>query len=134
LVPIPSDIEYSGGDIVRKMVDLNNKQFGKRNIKFRYLDIINDELPLADLWICRDTLFHFSNSDILKVLINLRSSKIKYFLSTTYPGTNMNKDIFTGDFREINLEKSPFNLPPPVLYIDDSGAGHFGKKLGLWSF
>ena len=132
LVAIPFDIEYIGGDIVKKMVDLNNKQFGKGNIKFMHLDIINNEIPIADLWLCRDAIFHFSNADGLKTITNLRKSKIKYFLSTTFPDLGINQDISTGDYRPINLEIAPFNLPPPLKYIEDSDAGHYGKKLGLW--
>lgn len=132
LIPIPPDTEYIGGDIVKKVIELNNQQYGKKNIKFIQIDILNEELTQADLWLCRDALFHFSNSDILKVLSNFKRNKIKYFLTTTFPETETNQDIVTGDYRPINLEKPPFNLPAPLRYIDDSDAGYYGKKLGLW--
>lgn len=100
---------------------------------FIHLDILNGEIPAADLWLCRDALFHFSNADILKVLSNLSLSQVGYFLSTTYPQTSCNIDIITGDFRPINLELPPFNLPYPLLgYFDESDAGQLGKMLGLW--
>jgi hypothetical protein len=133
MIDIPSDTNYIGGDIVKKMVDLNNQKYSKSNIKFIYLDIINDKIPQVDLWLCRDTLFHFSNSDINIVLSGLKTSQIKYFLSTTYPDSTVNSDIITGDFRPINLEKTPFCLQYNLIkYIDDSDSGHQGKKLGLW--
>jgi len=133
VVTIPDEVMYIGGDIVRILVEENNIHFSKTNIKFIHLDILNDEIPTADLWLCRDTLFHFSNADVIKVLDNLKKSEIKYFLSTSYPEVEENTDILTGDFRPINLDLPPFSLPYHLLgYFDDSDEGHIGKKLGLW--
>lgn len=131
-VIINPDIEYTGGEIVEEIVEMNRSLYTNSNRKFILFDIVNNELPIVDMWLCRDTLFHFSNSDITKVLFNLKKSKIKYFLSTTYPDIDLNRDITTGDYRPINLIRPPFNLPPPLKYIEDSDAGHIGKKLGLW--
>ncbi|MEI6139822.1 MAG: class I SAM-dependent methyltransferase [Mariniphaga sp.] len=132
LVKIPSDTDYIGGDIVKEAIESNKNQYSKPNVKFIHIDIINDTLPIADLWLCRDTLFHFSNDDILKVLANLKKSKIHYLLTTTFPDIVYNQDIVTGEYRPINLEMDPFKLPCPQQYIDDSDDGHQGKKLGLW--
>lgn len=132
MITIPPDIEYIGGDIVKKAIELNTQKYGKSNFRFIHMDILIDDLPEVDLWLCRDALFHFSNSDILRVFLNLKKSRIKYLLTTTFPETHINEDITTGDYRLINLEKPPFNLPPPLRYVDDSDAGPSGKKLGLW--
>jgi hypothetical protein len=132
LISLPPDLEYIGGDIVNKVIDLNNKQFGNGQTRFIHLDILVDKLPEVEIWLCRDVLFHFSFNDVEKVFENLKNSRIRYFLSTTYPETNQNIDIETGDFRPINLEIEPFNLPVPLIYLDDSSADQPGKKLGLW--
>jgi len=74
------------------------------------IDITNDPLPEADLWLCRDCFIHFSNKDIFNTLINYLNADITYLLTTTYPNTRKNKDIHTGDFHPINLEFPPFNF------------------------
>ncbi|HUX95284.1 MAG TPA: hypothetical protein VMV47_06075 [Bacteroidales bacterium] len=131
-VELPSYVKYTGGELVDEIVDINRDLFENSQRSFMKFDIIENEIPLTDLWLCRDSLFHLSNSDVLKVLSNLRSRKIKYFLSTTFPSLDINEDILTGEYRPINLEKIPFNLPSPLRYIDDSNNEIIGKKLGLW--
>lgn len=69
---------------------------------------------------------------ILKVLANLKKSKIRFLLTTTFPEIQLNQNIVTGEYKPINLEISPFNLPYPQQLINDSDAGHQGKNLGLW--
>ena len=53
----------------------------------------------------------------------------------------INKDIITGSFREINLMREPFNFPKPIYEINDSGnikrpntnILYKNKFLSLWS-
>ena len=58
-------------------------------------------------------------------------------LTTTFPGTQTNADLGPEDiWRTLNLERPPFNLPPPVRLIneectEDEGA-YADKSLGLW--
>ncbi|NDA75093.1 MAG: hypothetical protein EBY27_03840, partial [Synechococcaceae bacterium WB8_3_299] len=59
-----SEITYVGGDIVETLVSRNQLLFGSEKRNFVCLDIINDKLPDADIWLCRDCLFHLSNKDI----------------------------------------------------------------------
>ncbi len=40
-------------------------------------------LPKADLWLCRDVLFHLPNKDVITVLANFANSEIPYLLTTT---------------------------------------------------
>lgn len=132
LISLDPGIEYTGGDIVEDLV-LNNKrkfEFDKR--KFLKLDITKDKIPTSDLWLCRDVLIHLSNKDAMEVISNLKNSKIKYFLSTTFPDIKENYDIYTGEYHAVNLELPPFNFPSPLMYIDDSDAELKGKKLGFW--
>ena len=43
-----------------------------------------------------------------------------------------NYDVVTGDFRAINLERPPFDLPPPTRVIDDAFPANPDCRLGVW--
>jgi hypothetical protein len=59
---LPKGVHYVGGDIVQELIINNQKKYGTQSTVFHTLDIIKDELPDADLWICRDALMHLSNA------------------------------------------------------------------------
>ena len=125
------DINYHGLDIVEKIIFSNNQKF-KNNalfpewkedkIIFSKKDITIDKLPKADLLICRDCLFHFSNNDILLFLNNFISSDIKYLLLTSHLNKKndfKNTDIITGDYRLLDFFSSPFNYEKNYIYSFD---------------
>jgi hypothetical protein len=128
LIERNDEIIYTGGDIVKPLIDDNNNKYQNFNTNFIQLDITCDKLPAADLWLCRDVLFHFSNQDIKKAIFNFLNSEIDFILTTTYPRTEVNNDIQTGLFRELNLEIEPFNFGRPILIIEDS----VDRKVSLW--
>jgi hypothetical protein len=123
---------YIGGDIVAPLVEKNNLLYGDSQTSFINLDITRDALPPADIWMCRDCLFHLSNRDIFRALSNLLRSGIPLLLTTTHFECEKNTDTATGGFRLLNLELEPFNLGPPVSEIDDWVDGHPKRKLALW--
>lgn len=130
-------IDYLGSDIVKDLI-VSNKKYENDRIKFSKLDIRFDKLPDSDLMICRDCLFHFSYKDIFLFLNNFLSSDIKYILLTSNLNSDHkfeNKDIVTGDFREIDLFSKPFNFEKNYIYsFDDRGLEieHF-KQMYLFS-
>ena len=89
-------------------------------------------MPDADVWMCRDCLFHFSDRNIWRALQNFLQSDINYLLTTTFPESTENRNIATGDFRPLNLELPPFSFPSPIAQLDDWIEGHPVKKLALW--
>ena len=112
------DIDYIGSDIVEDLI-VSNRKNEKNNIKFVKLDIRIDKLPMSDLMICRDCLFHFSYEDIFKFLDNFLISDIKYILLTSHLNTENkfeNRNIVTGDFRKIDLFSKPFNFEKNYIY------------------
>lgn len=127
-------INYTGGEIVKALVDENNVLFGNQNRKFILLDIVKDKLPETDLILCRDCLVHLNNKDVGKALQNIKSSGSKFFLTTTFPNQKENIKPGKDHWRPINLQKKPFNLPPPVLLIREVEKDHrySDKSLGLW--
>lgn len=132
-IPREGRIHYIGGDIVEELVARNQSLFSDSTTEFRRIDVTTDPLPSADLWMCRDCLFHFSDRDLFRSLGNFLKSDIKFLLTSTHPNSPANYDIFTGGFRFLNLERPPFNLPKASFYIDDWIQGFPVRQLGLWS-
>lgn len=128
---------YIGGDLVDALIADNRRRFGNEHHLFMNLDVTRDKLPKADLLFCRDCLVHLSFEDIFRALDNIRRSSIPYVLTTTFPECHRNEDITTGDWRLLNLEEPPFNLPAPRHLINEGcteGEGMYrDKSLGLWT-
>lgn len=119
---------YVGGDIVPDLIARVDRDHGGPGRTFMVLDMLADPLPAADLLLCRDLLIHFSLADCFVAFKAMRDSGIPHFLITSAPEAAENTDIVTGGFRPTNLEKQPFNLPPPRRIIRDNN----NKILGLW--
>lgn len=129
-------VTYIGADIVPELIAENQKRYGREQRQFVTLDLIEDPLPEADLLLCRDGFVHFSLADIFRAFANIKRSQLEYVLMTTFPGCKKNEDITTGDWRVLNVERPPFNLPPPIRCIQEDcteGGGQFrDKSLGVW--
>ena len=131
------ETKYIGGDIVEEIVKSNREQYrNHKNLQFRHIDILNDRLPDGDLLFCRDCLVHFSFKDIDTAICNIKRHNIKYFMTTTFYNEAENEDIITGGWRPINLTRSPFNFPEPVLILNEqcteAGGLFKDKSMGLW--
>lgn len=116
------DVEYLGGDIVPHLIERSRANYQSERIRFVVANVIVDEFPQADIWICRDCLIHFSFNDILATFENFARSEIDYLLTTTHINASgfKNMDIRTGDARLIDLFSAPFFLPADYLdAIDD---------------
>lgn len=104
---------YTGLDCVKALIENNNKQFGKENIKFFEHDCISDFSKFhGDLLIIKDVFIHWKNQEIID-FINLlkQTKKFKYILITNQVENDINKDIHTtGDYHSINLNAKPFNF------------------------
>lgn len=127
---------YIGADLLPEVVEPLASQFGDDRREFRVLDLTRDRLPRADLLLCRDCLVHLSFADIRRALGNAAGSGIPYILTTTFPDSEVNEDIVTGDWRVLDLERAPFHLPVPMRILNEGcseGGGVFAdKSLGLW--
>ncbi len=128
--------KYIGVDIVPELIALNQQKYGSEKREFFKLDVTTDDLPRADLILCRDCLVHFSFKDIAAALKNFKKSRSPYLLTTTFTRTGKNEDIVTGDWRPLNLQLSPFNFPEPLKLINENikyGNGIYAdKSLGMW--
>lgn len=131
------DISYVGGDIVEDIVVRNRRvRSPVPGSRFEVLDITTDDLPPADLLLCRDCLVHLPLHDVLTALGNIARSGCRYLLATTFFRLGRNVDIEPGDWRPLNLQMPPFDLPEPldvIVEVDLSAVGGLPvKALGLW--
>jgi hypothetical protein len=125
-------VSYVGGDIVEPLVRQNNSRYGNARTRFIHLDVRQDPLPDADLWLCRDCFLHLSERDIVLALDNFVRSGIAYLLTSTHPDCELNTDIPTGSARPVNLRLAPFALREPALVMDDWIEGFPRRLLALW--
>jgi SAM-dependent methyltransferase len=129
-------VQYIGADIVQTLIDENKNRYENDNILFLHLDITRDELPYADLMLCRDFLMHLSYADTREFFKKYIKSKIPYLLLTSHVTADdfNNSDIQTADFRLTDLFKPPYNMPKNVLYeIEDWLKPEPPRKMYLWS-
>ena len=131
-------INYMGSDVVKEMIDHNNKRYSSDNIKFKVQSLIDDNLDKADMIIVRDLLVHLDTSDILKCLKNIKKHNFKYIAITNYPMLKVqHQDKFMGDkWRPINLSGEPFNLKQPDYNLDDTSIVQdhdIDKYLSVWT-
>ena len=113
----------------------SNRAHESDHVTFRHANLLADRLPAVDLVLCRDGFVHFCYRDIWLALRNICRSGSSYLLTTTFPKRH-NRDIWTGDWRPLNLEAEPFNLSQPLELIvegcTESGGEFADKSLGLW--
>lgn len=104
-----SKVLYTGYDCVSSVLD-DNKQYESDNVEFVFAESI-DEVSKADLLIVKDVLIHWTNEEVQKFLTYIiKSEKFRYALITnqTEEG-NVNADISTGQFRNIDILDEPFD-------------------------
>lgn len=124
---------YIGGDISKHLIhDLRQQH---PNLELNVFDICEDDFPVADVWHCRDCLFHLPFDDIKSSFDNFIKSDIPYALMTTHRALiHKNLDISAGGFRFLDLEREPFNLPQAIEYLPDyKKYVDFPRFVGLWS-
>lgn len=127
-------VKYIGGDIVQLLIEQNKSAFATHMISFEKLNLLDSPLPKVDLIFTRDCLVHLSYSDIAKAVANIKKSGSTYWLATTFTN-HKNFNIITGDWRPINLELPPFNLPKPITIYNENcmeDDRYRDKSLALW--
>lgn len=132
------DVDYTGIDIVPSLIAANEERAARGELSGRFLvaDITRDELPRADVILCRDCLVHLSFRNIDRAVARFRASGARFLFVTTFPEWENNQNCEDGDWRALNMERGPFNWPAPYTLInercDEGGGGWRDKSLGLW--
>lgn len=128
--------EYLGADVVESVVLKNQLAFGTNTIHFAHLDGVVDEIPAADLLLCKDVLMHLPNSCIFTLLSKFKHCKYCILVHDVIPDTlskkkkkGKNVDTYVGGFRPLDLTLAPFFLHP--VKISYYYSGHCLKQILL---
>lgn len=121
--------EYVGVDVVDEVIKAN-RHYERPGVTFAVVDAVIGPLPEADVVLCREVLFHLSFRDGLATLRNIRACAA-WLIATTDTSIWFNSDIRSGDYRRLNLQRSPYRLPTPHGMISDDAVIP-GRVLGLW--
>ena len=129
-------VDYVGVDVVPELVaELRARHTGPRR-RFVRADITRDRLPRADLVLCREVLMHFPDGEVLAAVSNLKRTRARWLLATTFAERPVNEPIDLGMWRPLNLEAPPFEFPPPVRTFEDvpliERERYLDKRLALW--
>ena len=134
-------VAYLGGDVVDAIVEANTARYGSAGRSFVRVDLTSGPLPAvagqpADAVLCRDCLVHLSFVNIARAMRVVRDSGARYLIATTFLEQPANIDIVDGNWRPLNLERAPFNLPSPVAVLvegcEEEGGAFADKALGVW--
>lgn len=109
-----SNVDYTGYDVVKSLIDYNNENFGSTNIRFVHSSNILQNLDLkADLIIIKDVLQHLPMNFYLDFIKNIPNN-FKYNLITN-DYSDSNSDIQFGGYTTNNFSAEPFNMKTDIL-------------------
>ncbi len=108
-------IEYCGIDVVKSLVEKNQKLFSKPNIRFMHGDLIEMKFPDSQLLLCKDVLQHLTNSDVRRFLKKIRGFKHCLITNDIVEGDKIlgdkNRDLKArGKNRPLDLTLPPFKI------------------------
>jgi hypothetical protein len=129
---VEGDFDYLGIDIVPQLIDAHNASYANNKRRFLCMDATQSAIPSGDVALCREVLFHLSFRDGRKLLRNVKAAGFKYVLLTNDKGLWFNANIRNGDYRPINLFKSPFKFPQPLEELADDRVSD-GRVLAVWT-
>ncbi|HLH50327.1 MAG TPA: class I SAM-dependent methyltransferase [Roseiarcus sp.] len=135
-VAFPPRLTYIGGDIALALIKENRKRYSEPRRRFLQFDIASDPFPAADVWFCRDCLFHLPDALILRALRNFCDSKIKLLMMTNHINREgfANSDIKAGGFRLVDFFGAPYNLPRDVLFrVTDYIEPYPPREMCVWT-
>lgn len=104
-------IDYHGFDIVKSVIEDNQREFSSPNISFHMYSGNPADLPAADLLIAKDVFQHWSNRSIEAFFPHMEAYKYCLITNCVNPsGETLNRDIEDGDFRYLDLRLAPFGI------------------------
>ena len=123
---------YIGVDIVKSVIENNKVQYASESVQFMHINPGNEPLPSSDVILCREVLFHLSLDDCYSILQNMLQSGASHIIITNHKETVLNKDIRSGEFRNLNMRSAPFNFPEPKISMKDDQISR-SRTLDVWS-
>lgn len=119
------DATYIGIDASKRVIAHNQQSFSRPGVSFANLPKDCNDIPSADLLVCKDVLMHLSTKevqDIVSILPNFKYALItndvpclsafgEIILRLRRPfWPVVNREIKTGDYRTLDPTQRPFNL------------------------
>jgi SAM-dependent methyltransferase len=127
---------YLGVDIVPEAIAANQTRNLPLTHFFRVGDITTSPLPRVDAIFCRDCLVHFPLQIAMDTMRLFKQSGSRLLITTTFPKREKNIEATLGDWRPLNLQAAPFNLPPPIALLreraENSADKYNDKAVGIW--
>lgn len=123
-------IDYKGFDIVDSVIAADKQKYGKPNIQFFTANIVDTDLPPADLLICKEVLQHLPNADVAKFLTQLPKYKHVLIMNAVSPVSlsahNIDiklDDVKAGGYRNLDITRPPFSVAgdKPLTYWANNG-------------
>jgi SAM-dependent methyltransferase len=106
-------IDYRGFDIVEAVVARNKQRHARPGIQFFVGNIVEDDLPAADLLLSKDVLQHLTNQQV-QAFLTRQLARYKHVLLTNGTDaqtlTAANTDIAVGGYRPLDLTRPPFSV------------------------
>jgi SAM-dependent methyltransferase len=105
-------IDYKGFDVVPSVIAEDKKKYEKTNIHFFVADIVESDLPAADLLIVKHVLQHLPTTAVQRFLTQLPKYRHALIVDSVNPTTlsSPNWDIAPGAFRYLDVTGPPFNV------------------------
>ncbi|MTD46237.1 methyltransferase domain-containing protein [Conexibacter sp. W3-3-2] len=119
---IDGSIDYLGIDIVPELVaELRSRGWGR----FLVGDLTASGFRVdADVVLCKDVLFHLTDSQIELALRNLAASRFRWLLLTSSDNPDNSQRTFDRwNFAPVNLERPPYDIEP-AQRIERLEGGH----------
>lgn len=106
-------VSYTGYDVASIVVEQNNLNFTKSNLRFETLKTYSD-MKSGELLICKDVLQHLPMDEITAIIAQCFTN-FKYVLVTNCVGnfedSKFNLGIDYGEFTNIRILEPPFSVP-----------------------
>lgn len=130
------DVSYLGLDLSQVIIKNNTETYGSERRQFKVIREPSEVLGLGrfDLVLCKDVLIHVPNS-VANQYLDVFVAVARYALITVdaFPSDRINEDINIGDYRAMDLRKSPFSRNSSVIaeYVNHFGHNFFVKHVHL---
>jgi SAM-dependent methyltransferase len=105
-------IDYKGYDIVEAVVEADKKKFERPNVHFFTADIVEADLPSADLLVLKHVLQHLPNESVKRLMRQFAKYRHVLLVNGVDLATlsSDNPDIVAGGYRDLDLTAPPFSL------------------------
>lgn len=125
-------VRYTGAHPSRTAIRQLNRQSSE--IRYRHVNLLYTRLPKVDLFACPDFLEWLPYAEIRRVLHRIASAQPRYLALTAYRFLGDMWDTALGDFRPLDFQQPPFNLPRPdiIIALAPRAYGRTDRSLMIW--